>query len=41
MLISQNYRRNIECSSDCACSAAVMEEGYGSNDSEEEEDSVE
>ena len=30
-----------ECSSDCACSAALMEEGYVSNGSEEEEDSVE
>ena len=40
MSISQNHRSNIECSSDCAWSAAVMEEGYSSND-REEEDSVE
>ena len=30
-----------ECSLDCACTVAVMEEGYVSNDSEEEENSVE
>jgi len=36
-----NSSKEHECSSDCACSAALVEEGYVSNDSEEEEDSVE